>query len=115
MVEKIVNVSGKEVRFKSTAATMRIYRNNFKSDMLADVFKLQKTFNKKKTAEEQFDAIDLGIFEQLAWAMAKTADPNTKPIDNWLDDFETFAIQEILPVLLELLTDNLQSINAPKN
>ena len=40
--------------------------------------------------------------------MAKHADP-TQPdnIDDWLDQFEMFAIYEVLPVILELWSVNI--------
>lgn len=115
MVEKVLNISGHEVRLKSTAGTLRHYRNNFGRDMLKDVARLQEKMQKVNTAMEQFEVIDLGIFENIAWAMAKTANPNIKPIDEWLDDFETFAITKILPEITTLLAENMKTENQPKN
>lgn len=115
MIEKVLNISGHEVKFKSTAGTLRHYRNNFGRDMLKDVAYLQKKLEKVTTTEEQFEVIDLGIFEDIAWSMAKTADSNIKAIDEWLDDFETFAITKILPEIMTLLADNMETENQPKN
>ena len=115
MIEKVLNISGHEVKLKSTAGTLRHYRNNFGRDMLKDVAHLQDKMQKVKTAEEQFEVIDLGIFENIAWSMAKTANPNIKPIDEWLDDFDTFAITKILPEIMTLLADNMQTETQTKN
>ena len=115
MIEKVLNISGHQVKLKSTAGTLRHYRNNFGRDMLKDVARLQEKFQKVKTSSEQFEAIDLGMFEEIAWSMAKTADVNIKPIDEWLDDFDTFAITKILPEIVTLLSDNMKSENQSKN
>ena len=115
MIEKVLNISGHDIKFKSTAGTLRHYRNNFGRDMLKDVVHLQDKLQKVTTSAEQFEVIDLGIFENIAWSMAKTADPNTKPIDEWLDDFDTFAITKILPELMVLLADNMRTENQSKN
>lgn len=115
MIEKVLNISGHDVKFKSTAGTLRHYRNNFGRDMLKDVMHLQEKLQKVSSSAEQFEVVDLEMFENLAWAMAKTADPDTKPIDIWLDDFETFAITKILPEIMTLLVDNMKTENQPKN
>lgn len=116
MVEKMLNISGTDIKFKSTAGTLRYYRNNFGRDMLKDVAILQKRMGEvEKNSSEQFKVIDLELFENIAWAMARTANPDIKPIEEWLDDFETFAITKILPEIMNLLVDNMQTENQPKN
>ena len=115
MIEKVLNISGKEVKFKSTAATLRHYRNNFGRDMLKDVIHLQKRLNKVNNSEEQFEVVDLEMFENLAWSMAKTADDSIGTIDNWLNDFETFAITKVLPEIMTLLVNNMKTETEEKN
>lgn len=115
MIEKVLNISGHEVKLKSTAGTLRHYRNNFGRDMLKDVMHLQERLRKVTSSEEQFEVVDLEMFENLAWAMAKTADCNVKPIDEWLDDFDTFAITKILPEIMILLADSMQTETQSKN
>lgn len=114
-MEKIINVNGKNIKFKSCGGTLRRYRMAFKSDMIKDLMKLQAKFeNKKINSETQFEILDLELFEQIAWAMAKTSDDSIPPIENWLDEFETFSIYQILPQLSELLITNFQSIDNEK-
>ena len=115
MIEKVLNISGHEVKLKSTAGTLRNYRNNFGRDLLKDVAHLEDKLKKVKTTSEQFEVMDLGMFEEIAWSMAKTADENTKPIDKWLDDFETFAIIKVLPEIMTLLSENMKTENQSKN
>ena len=107
-MEKILKIDGKDVVFKSTAGTLLRYRNNFGTDMLKDVINLQKKLQKVKEDASEFDAVDLDTFAKLAWAMAKTANGRIPPIEQWLDNFETFSIYSILPDLLSLMTDNLK-------
>lgn len=114
-MEKIITISNKEVKFKSTAGTLNRYRMQFKSDMVTDLVNLQKKMQSVKTQDEQFSILDLQIFEQMAWSMAKTADDSIPPLDRWLDEFDTFSIYEILPELSDLLIDNFRGINQKKN
>lgn len=115
MIEKVVNIDGNQLRLKSTAGTLRHYRNYFGRDLIKDVAKLQSKMKKVKNKDDQFDMVDLGMFEEIAWCMAKTAEPNIKPIDSWLDDFETFSIYKILPNIMDLLSANLKAEEETKN
>lgn len=115
-MEKIINISGKDVKFKSTAGTLYRYRMQFKSDMMQDILKLKKVLEKvQDNPEEQLSFVDLEMFEKVAWSMAKTADENVPPIENWLDDFEAFSFYEILPQLNDLMISNFKQANEKKN
>lgn len=70
-MEKIINISGKDVKFRSTAGTLYRYRTQFKSDMIKDLMKIQTKLSKVTDEMEQFNQVDLEIFEQIAWALAK--------------------------------------------
>ena len=87
MIERIINISGKDVLFRSSATVPRLYRAKFKRD----------------------------IFENVAYVMAYHADPSIpKTIDEWLDQFEMFSIYQVLPQILELWGDNLMTDVAAK-
>lgn len=113
-MEKIINISGKDVLFKSSASTLYIYQTQFKSDMLVDMKKLQSKLDKVTNKEEQFDVIDLLLFEKIAWSLARTGNPNIPPIEQWLDDFDIFSIYEILPAISDLLLANFKSVDNQK-
>ena len=53
----------------------------------------------------------LEVFENIAWTMAKHADPENVPDspDEWLEQFNTFSIYEVLPQLFELWGVNLET------
>lgn len=113
-MEKIINVSGKDVLLKSSASTLYIYQMQFKSDMLVDMKKLQGKLDSVKNSDEQFDVLDLMLFEKIAWSLAKTGNPNIPPIEQWLDDFDIFSIYEILPAISDLLLASFKSVDAQK-
>ena len=117
MQEKTVLVSGKEVRFRSSAAIPRLYRIKFKRDIFKDLSKLEASYKGKADDGEELQIEDLEIFENVAYIMAFHADPTIPgTIEEWLDEFEMFSIYQILPEILELWGANLVTdIESKKN
>ena len=113
-MEKVIEIGGKEIKLKSTAGTMMRYRNNFNRDFIKDLISLQTKLQQKVETGTQFEALDLDIFEKIAWCMAKTADDSIPDIERWLDEFDTFDIMQVLPELMNLLVANMEQINAKK-
>lgn len=113
-MEKIIKIGEKEIRMKSTAGTMMRYRNNFNRDFIKDLISLQEKLKDKIEKGKEFEAIDLDLFEKIAWCMAKTADNSIPNIEDWLDEFETFDIMKILPEIMNLLVANMEQINNKK-
>ncbi len=117
MLTKTVNISGKDVAFKSSAAIPRLYRIKFKRDIFSDLSKLEKSYQKKEDDSKEFEIDDLEIFENLAYIMAYHAD-NSIPsdINDWLDEFDMFSIYEVFPDILELWGSNMiTNVPARKN
>lgn len=109
MLEKTVNISGKEVKFRSSASVPRLYRIKFKRDIFKDLSKLEKSY-KDRGGEDgsTLEIDDLEIFENVAYIMAFHADPTIPgTIDEWLEQFEMFSIYQVLPEILELWGTNL--------
>ena len=117
MQEKTVLVSGKEVRFRSSAAIPRLYRIKFKRDIFKDLSKLEASYKGKADDGEDLQIEDLEIFENVAYIMAFHADPTIPgTIEEWLDEFEMFSIYQVLPEILELWGGNLVTdIESKKN
>ena len=117
MLEKTITISGKEVRFRSSATVPRLYRIKFKRDIFKDLAKLEKSYKGKTQEGEELQIEDLEIFENVAYIMAYHADhsiPGT--IDEWLEQFEMFSIYEVLPEILELWGTNLiTDVESKKN
>lgn len=102
-MEKIVKIDGKDVGFKATALTPRLYRHKIGRDMIQDLQKLQTSYQKAREDGEALTIGDLEIFENAAWIMARQYDANIPDNpDDWLDGFSTFSIYEILPSIWEL-------------
>ena len=115
MLEKTVTIGDKEVKFRSSATIPRLYRIKFKRDIFKDLSKLEASYSKKKNEDGSFAIEDLEIFENVAYIMAYHADPTIPDnIDDWLDQFEMFSINEILPEILELWGSNLVTDVASK-
>ena len=117
MQEKSVVISGKEVRFRSSAAIPRLYRAKFKRDIFKDLTKLEKSYKGKTDDGEEMQIEDLEIFENVAYIMAFHADPTIPgTIEEWLDEFEMFSIYQVLPEIIELWGLNVQSeVESKKN
>ena len=116
MTEKTVELNGKQVTFRSSAAIPRLYRNKFQRDIFKDFSKLESSF---ETASDGtgFAVEDLEVFENVAYIMAYHADHSIPTdIDEWLDQFEMFSIYEVLPQILELWGTNMKTeVNSGKN
>lgn len=98
-MEKIIRIDDKDVKFKATASTIRRYRERFGRDLLMDFQKLQ--VDADKGASLSVDTLQ--IFENMAYIMAKQADPEVPDDpDEWLDAFDMFSIYVVLPQIVEL-------------
>lgn len=115
-MDREVTVDGKQVKFRATARTPRLYRAIIGRDMIQDMNKLMKAFDRKKKGEDDLDVIDLQIFEDAAYTMARHANPDNieKTADEWLDTFDMFSIYEVLPHILELWAVNTKQTSVPK-
>ncbi len=115
MVEKTIEVSGKEVKFRSSAAVPRLYRAKFKRDIFKDFSKLEKSYKDNTDEGESFAIEDLEIFENVAYIMAYHADPTIPgTIEDWLDQFDMFSIYQVLPEILEMWGTNMMTDVASK-
>lgn len=112
-MEKVIKVGSKDVKMRASALVPRLYRFRFGRDIIKDMTSLKRAYDKAlnlpedATEEEredaQFSIVDLTIFENVAYIMAKHADnsiPDTA--EEWLDELDTFSIYTVLPQILEL-------------
>lgn len=114
---KQIEIDGKQVSFKASAAIPRIYRMKFQRDIYKDLKALEKSIEDNSEEGSNLDMFSLEMFENIAFVMAKHADasiPNTP--EEWLDGFNTFSIYQVLPQLIELWGLNVQTdVEAKKN
>lgn len=117
-MEKTLLIDGRQIRFKSTGAFLLRYKAQFNRDALKDLVKLEPIIKKmdiQGTKEEQeaaaievFDSLDLELFYNLVWVMAKVADPHIPEPLEWLDTFAEFPIMDIFQELQDVLTASIQ-------
>ena len=116
-IVKKIEIDGKEVAFKASTAIPRIYRLKFQRDIYKDLHSLEKAIGDSKEENSNLDMFSLEMFENIAYIMAKHADssiPDTP--EEWLDNFNTFSIYQVLPQLIELWGLNVKTdVEAKKN
>lgn len=116
-ITRTIEIDGKDVLFKASAAIPRIYRLKFQRDIYKDLRALEQSVNGSEEGESGLDLFSLEMFENIAFVMAKHAVgsiPDTP--EEWLDGFNTFSIYQVLPKLIELWGLNVQTdVEAKKN
>ena len=75
-VTKTIEVDGKEVQFRASAAIPRLYRNKFHRDIYKDLNELQKGIDESDAESSNLDTFSLELFENIAWLMAKHQNPD---------------------------------------
>ena len=123
---KTIDIGGVEVTMRCSALVPRLYRRATGRDLMRDMAALRENYNKALrasitgTEEEkqanQLNALDLEIFENLAWAFCRDADPEHVPDnpDEWLDQFPgIFSIYSVFPAMVDLWNDTNRQTSIP--
>ena len=110
-IKKNITIDGIEVPFKASAAVPRLYRLKFHRDIYKDFASLKTDVAEGDENKSELDIESLEVFENIAYIMAKHADPENVPDnpDEWLEAFNTFSIYEVLPQLIELWGLNVET------
>ena len=110
-VTKKIEIDGNPVEFKASAAIPRIYRNKFGRDVYKDLMTLNDAIKDQTEDASTLDGFSLEMFEDLAFVMWSAAHPEEKydSPDEWLDQFNTFSIYQILPELIDLWGMNIRT------
>ena len=90
-MKRTITIDGKEITFKASAKTPLLYRQLIGSDLFTDMNRVQ---------EDQSNALE--VFGNLAYVMAKQADPSVGDIDEWFDQFGMFSVYSALPQLTDM-------------
>ena len=117
-IQKNITIDGIEVPFKASAAVPRLYRLKFRRDIYQDFAALQKSVGENTEDSSALDIESLEVFENIAYIMAKHAAPENVPDnpDDFLEQFNTFSIYEILPQLIDLWGLNVETqVKSKKN
>lgn len=109
-MEKTIEIDGKQVRFKSTAATPLRYKAQFHKDYFSEILKMEglAKLKKSKNNAEDLAKIDFDTFYNIIWVLAKTADKNIPEPLEWLDGFEEFPLFEIIPQMQDLIVMSIK-------
>lgn len=115
---KTIQIDGKEIEFKATAATPRVYRQAFGRDIYIDLTTLYEDMSKG----ESLSVESLSTFENISYVMAMQAEGKTinretvnEDMNEWLDRFDTFSIYKVVPQIMELWRLNTEQTIEPKN
>ena len=129
---RTIDIDGVPVLFRADASVPRLYRIKFRRDLFKDMAKLAQAFERKNPEstenhadesgiktdlEEILDMdMDVELFENVAYIMAYHADREHTPdtIDEWLSQFSTLSIYNILPQILELWGFNAETTSEAK-
>ncbi|MFR7499839.1 hypothetical protein, partial [Ruminococcus callidus] len=89
----------------------------FRRDIYQDFAALQKSVGENTEESSALDIESLEVFENIAYIMAKHADVAIPASpDEWLEQFNTFSIYEILPQLIDLWGLNVETqVKSKKN
>jgi hypothetical protein len=113
-MEKIIEIDGKKIGFKTNGATPLRYKAQFGKDYFKEIMKLaplEKMMGKKKEEINfsDLDALDFQMFYEISWIMAKTYDPTIPEPMEWLEQFDEYPIADIIPQLQELMASSFQT------
>ena len=136
-MEKIINIGDKEVTISNNVAWTMEYRDQFNKDVLEAIMPIVTTLIETVTtiinesgADGKIDinsisaALEGKAFEitlpltnlgftdsvvNVLWAMAKAADPTVEPPRQWVRQFETFPLDEIVPQVGEMVLSGFTS------
>ena len=109
-ITKKIEIDGKEVLFRASAAIPRLYRIKFRRDIYKDLAQLEKAVDTSTEEGSMLDTFSLELFENIAYMMARHADPNIPDSpEEWLEEFNTFSIYQVLPQIIELWGLNVET------
>ena len=97
-MKRTIEIDGKEITFKATARTPLLYKQWVGRDLFIDIQHIQTD---KESA--------LDVLGDLAYVMAKQADPSIGDIDEWFDQFGMFSIYMALPQLQDMWSAEMSS------
>ena len=115
-MEKVIEIDGKQVKFRATAAIPRLYRIKFGRDIMQDMKAVRDAMQEARDRKKSIPPKFLEMFENISYLMAKHADPglDANSVEEWLDGFEAFSIYSIFPQLFALWSANNATIATPK-
>lgn len=121
-MRKIVLVGDQEYELGTNGYTPIAYKQQFGKDYFQDLFSMLKNqsfmneLNKLEAEKEltatnidisMLEEFDMTFFNRLFWTFTKSANPHIKPYEQFFMEMEIFPIQEVGPVLMEMLNASM--------
>lgn len=117
-MEKTISIDGRDLKFKATASTPRVYRQAFGRDIYVDIKSLYAGIN----GEAEMSVECLNAFENIAFCLNAQAEGRElkrenieKEMEEWLEQFEMFSIYRIFPQIMDLWRSETEQTVEPKN
>ncbi|CQR24991.1 prophage pi2 protein 40 [Streptococcus varani] len=119
-----ITISDNHYELATNAYTPIAYKEQFGKDYFQDLFSmvnsqaiLEKLDQLEEGEELKSNQIDLSIlsdfdmtfFHRIFWVFAKSANPRIKPFMDFFMDMEEFPVQEVAPVLMEMLNHGMST------
>lgn len=105
-MKKDIEIGGKNVPMSASAVTPIMFKKLTGKDLIKGVRDLNKT------ATEGGD-VDMEFIAQMAWIMAREANKQIEPFEEWLEQFEMFDIVDALGQIMELWNLNSRQASIP--
>lgn len=106
---KVVTIDNKKIPMKSNGYTGRLYARFFSKDFLKSIFELEKIDKDNITSDE------LSTLDELAYVLAKTANPKIGTFEEWLSQFYSpFSVTMASEQFIALLFDSTKGMVKPK-
>lgn len=114
-ITRQIEIDGRPVTFKASAALPRIYRLKFGRDIFEDIAKLKTVTEGASPEASALSPETLNLFEDVAYTMARHADDTIpETVEEWLEGFGVFSIYFIMPQIVELWRLNEKTTATPK-
>lgn len=107
-----LNIGGKSVRFQANALFPVKYKSEFKRDIFKDLKYLESMQNINTSNIDQFD---IDVLYNIVWTLAWFGDRSIPDRDEWLLSFNEFDVYEIIPKVIDLLTESLATTKKKNN
>lgn len=113
-----ITIAGTTYELATNAYTPIAYKEQFGKDYFQDLFsmvnsqailaKLDQLEEGEELKANQIDVsilsdFDMTFFHRLFWVFVKSANPRIKPFMDFFMEMEEFPVQEVAPVLMEML------------
>lgn len=113
-MEKILEIDGKKVPFKTSGAFFMRYKQQFKQDPIKDIMLLSETINGSDGQDIDLSNIDTEILFNLCWCLAKNANPELPIPMEWLETFEVFPVFDVIVEVIDLIVASMVATKSLK-